>query len=140
MFDLNRTIVREGRMRTTTGRIFDGITTPVSSGSGYVVGQLEADDYWQFVGNGRGPGGMPPVTNIQAWMNRARIQGSAYAIAKNIAKKGSRAYREKKPNVFMLGTDKWEQSPALAAASDMAALQIEDAAVEVVRTNMKANG
>ena len=140
MFDLNRTIVKEGRLRTTTGMIFDRITTPVSSGSGYVVGQLETDDYWQFVGNGRGPGGMPPVENIRSWMQRARIEGSAYAIAKNIAKKGSRAYREKKPNVFMLGTDKWEQSPALAAASDMAALQIEDAAVEVVRTNMKANG
>ena len=140
MFDLQRTITKEGRLRNTTQGIFDRITTPVSSGNGYVVGQLEADDYWVFVGNGRGPGGMPPVDNIRAWVERAGIDASPWAIAKTIAKKGTRAYRQGKPNVFLAGIDKWEDGASLANATEVAGKEIEDAAVEVVVTNMKTNG
>jgi hypothetical protein len=87
MYDLQRIITAEGRMRTTTGGIFDRITTGTAHGTGFVSGHLEADDYWRYVGNGRGPGGMPPVDNIRAWLERAGIAASPWAIAKSIAKR-----------------------------------------------------
>jgi hypothetical protein len=140
MYDLQRVVTAEGRIRATTGGIFDRLTTPVSSGSGYVMGQLEGDDYWIYVGNGRGPGGMPPVNNIAAWVNAAGIDANPWAIAKSIAKKGTRNWRAKKTNIFKDGIDKWEKGGSLDRLEDVAGKEFEDSVVEVVRTNMKRNG
>ena len=133
MFDLNKMIVQEGRMHTITGAIYDRITTSVTSGTGFVTGQLETDDYYQFVGSGRGPGGMPPVEPIQAWLNAAGISDvSPWAIAKSIAAKGTRDWRMKKPNVFTTAIDKWELE-GLAHLEEVAGLDLEDAAVDVFK-------
>lgn len=133
MFDLNKMIVQEGRLRTITGAIYDRITTNVTSGTGFVTGQLETDDYWQFVGSGRGPGGMPPVEPIQAWLNAAGISDvSPWAIAKSIAAKGTRDWRMKKPNVFTTAIDKWELE-GLDRLEQVAGQDLEDATVEIVK-------
>ena len=133
MFDLNKMIVQEGRLRTITGAIYDRITTNVTSGTGFVTGQLETDDYWEFVGSGRGPGGMPPVDAIEAWLNRAGLSTiNPWAIAKRIAKEGSRDFRMKKPNVFTTAIDKWELE-GLAHLEEAAGLDLEDAAVDVFK-------
>ena len=133
MFDLNRMIVQEGRLRTITGAIYDRITTNVTSGTGFVTGQLETDDYWEFVGSGRGPGGQPPVGAIQAWMSRAGISDvNPWAIAKTIAAKGSKDFRMKKPNVFTTAIDKWELT-GLDHLEEVAALDLEDASVDIVK-------
>lgn len=134
MFDLEREIKREGRLRTVTGAIFERMTVGVSSGAGYVVGRLETDDYWKYVGSGRGPGGMPPVGRLAEWVQRAGIAVSPWAIAKSIAKHGSRDFRLKKPNVFTSSIDKWEQGPALDELEEASGKELEDAAVEVVKT------
>lgn len=46
------------------------------------------------VETGRKAGGMPPVNRIQEWVDIRGIDVSAWAIAKTIAKKGSKLYRE----------------------------------------------
>jgi len=142
MYDLQRIITAEGRMRATTGGIFDNITTGVAHGTGFVTGQLETDDYWRWVGNGRGPGKMPPVDSIAAWVARAGIAASPWAIAKSIAKRGTRNFRQGKTNIFSDGIDKWEDGASIAAAEDAAGRELEDAAIDVLRTNLKprANG
>lgn len=137
MYDLQRIITAEGRMRTTTGGIFDRITTGTAHGTGFVSGHLEADDYWRYVGNGRGPGGMPPVDNIRAWLERAGIAASPWAIAKSIAKKGTRAHQRGDKNIFETSIDKWEAGPSVAAAEEAAGVELEDAAIDVLRTNLK---
>lgn len=140
MYDLQRIITAEGRIRATTGGIFDRITAPIASGTGYVTGMLETDDYWRWVGNGRAPGGMPPVASIASWVQRAGIAASPWAIAKSIAQRGSRNYRLKKTNIFKDGIDKWEQGPSIGRAEDAAGKEFEDAVVETVRKNLKTNG
>ena len=134
MFDLEREIKREGRMRTVTGAIFERMTVGVSNGAGYVVGQLETDDYWKYVGSGRGPGGMPPVARLAEWVQRAGVAVSPWALAKSIAKHGTRDFRLKKANVFTSAIDKWEQGPALGELEEASGKELEDAAVEVVKT------
>lgn len=134
MFDLEREIKREGRLRTVTGAIFDKMTVGVSDGAGYVVGQLETDDYWRFVGSGRPPGGMPPVGRLAEWVQRAGITVSPWALANSIAKHGTRDWRNKRPNVFTSAIDKWEQGPALGELEQASGKELEDAAVEVVKT------
>lgn len=133
MFDLNRMIVQEGRPRTKTGAIYDNITTDVISGSGFVTGQLETDDYWEFVGSGRRPGGQPPVDAIEAWLNKAGLSMlNPWAIAKKIQKEGSKDFRMKKPNVFTTAIDKWELE-GLDHLEEVAGLDLEDASVDVLK-------
>jgi hypothetical protein len=110
------------------------MTVGVSSGAGYVVGQLETDDYWKYVGSGRGPGGMPPVSRLAEWVQRAGVAVSPWALAKSIAKHGTRDFRLKKANVFTSAIDKWEQGPALGELEQVSGKELEDAAVEVVKT------
>lgn len=133
MFDLNRMIVQEGRMRTITGTIYDKITTNVTGGSGFVTGQLETDDYWEFVGSGRGPGGQPPVDAIEAWLNKAGLSNiNPWAIAKRIQKEGSRDFRLKKPNVFTTAIDRWELQ-GLDHLEEVAGTELEDSAIDIVK-------
>lgn len=139
MYDLQRIIVGEGRIRATTGGIFDRLTTPIASGTGFVVGSLEGDDYWRWVGNGRRPGAMPPVDRIAEWVRRAGINASPWAIAKRIAKEGSRNFRMKKTNIFSDGIDKWEKGQSITAAADAFGKDTEDAAFDVLRTKLKRN-
>ena len=137
MFDLERRIKREGAIRNTTGKIFDEMTTTVDVGADYIEAALYANDYWRLVGNGRGPGGMPPVQRIQEWVDRAGVTVSAWAIAKSIAQRGTKAFREGKPNVFLSAADVWAQD-ALGEVEQAAQMDMENAAVEVVVTNLRA--
>ena len=132
MYDLEKMVKAEGRIRNTTQGVFDRIRTTTVTGASYVSGTLEADDYWKWVGNGRGPGGMPPVEKIQDWLDRIGSRASAYVIARRIGAEGSRAYREKGKNVFLSAADKWERS-GLQSIEQTAQNEMEDAAFEVVR-------
>lgn len=133
MYALERGIKQEGRIRTITGGIFDRMTVNVSSGAGYVVGQLETDDYWKFVGSGRRPGGMPPVQRLAEWVQRSGAEVSPWALAKSIAKRGTRDWRNKRPNVFTAAIDKWENGGALDGLEQESGKELEDATVEVVK-------
>ena len=134
MYDLERKVKAEGRIRNTTQGIFDRLRVTTTSGTGFVSGVMEGDDYWVFVGNGRGPGGMPPVDNIQAWIDRAGLTISAFAVARKIAKEGTRAHRRGEANVFTSVIDQWEQD--LGVVEDVAGKEMEDATFDVVVRNI----
>ena len=137
---LVKDIAAEGKKRTLTGEIFDRMTTSVAEGEGFVVGKLETDDYWRFVGNGRRPGGMPPIEKIQDWIDRSGATVSAWALAKSIAKHGSRNWRDKKPNVFLTAIDAWEQGPAIGEVEEVAGGEFEEITFDVLKKNIKGNG
>lgn len=136
MYDLEKQVKAEGRVRNTTQGIFDRLrVTTTTTGLAFVSGVMEGDDYWKWVGNGRGPGGMPPVENIQAWIDKAGLRLSAYAIARKIGREGTRAFRRGESNVFTSVIDKWEKD--LGSVDEVAGKEIEDATFEVVVRNIK---
>jgi len=137
MSDLEKTIKDEGKIRTATDGIFQRMTVTTTTGTGFVVGALTADYYWRYVGNGRGPGNMPPVQNIRSWIERAGLRLSAWAVAKSIAKFGTRAHRQGKPNVFLNAADKWEKGEAVSRAMSTGADEVGDWAFEIVKRNLK---
>lgn len=49
---------------------------------------LEADSHWKFVGNGRGPGGRPPIAKLRQWIAARGLSISPYALAEKIAREG----------------------------------------------------
>lgn len=51
---------------------------------------LDAPDYTWFMLFGRGPGKMPPIEPIAGWCAKMGIDVSPWAIAKSIAKKGTK--------------------------------------------------
>ena len=134
MFDLERRIKAEGRVRNTTARIYDEMVTTVDVGAGYVEGSLLANDYWRYVGNGRGPGQMPPVQKIADWIQRAGLDLSAWAVARKIAKEGSRAHRRGEANVFMSAAEAWEASGVMRDVEEAAGLDVEKQIFEITTT------
>lgn len=47
-------------------------------------------DYAQYAFFGRSPGKMPPVASIKSWIDEHNLDLNAYAVARNIAKFGTK--------------------------------------------------
>lgn len=60
--------------------------------------RLPASQYAQFVEEGRAPGAMPPPNVLRPWMQKVGYTGSAYQLARSIARKGTR------PKPFLVPT------------------------------------
>ena len=131
-------LVKQKAQVLTTSDIVKTQTTSTIVGTGYVIGRMEAMDYWPFVGSGRGPGALPPVSRIQNWIDRAGLDISAWALARKIAKEGTKAWREKKPNVYLSAIAEWEKGPDIQRAMDAAADEVGELSVEIIRTNLKS--
>lgn len=101
------------------------------------VARMEGDDYWKYVGNGRGPGGMPPVGKLQQWIDAKGLDLSAWAVAKRMAREGSRDYRLRAPNVFMSAVDDFEQGGGLDRLEADAGDELENVAADAVVKNFK---
>jgi len=56
-------------------------------------GQLLAPESYFYMMHGRGPGGMPPIINIQRWLRVIRSKANPWAVAKKIAKEGTAIWR-----------------------------------------------
>lgn len=88
-------------------KLANSIRTEVHSGPGYDAATLSALSYWKWVGNGRGPGKAPPLSNIMQWI-RAKGMASTdqtiyrlgLAIRTKIAKEGTLDYQLGGKNVF----------------------------------------
>ena len=107
------------RNKNATGGTSDGIAVIASQGDGFGQALLEADSTWKWVGNGRGPGRMPPIAPLQAWVNAKGLSISAWGVAKKIGKLGSKDYREKRRNVFLQGIEAWEKESLPVAEGKM---------------------
>ena len=98
-----------------SGRLSRSIRSQVNGGP-IVSGFIEALDYWRYVGNGRGPGKMPPVPPLISWPKSnglaatdAQAQAIGWAVARNIAKEGSLDHQLKGRNQFDLAIEEAQE-------------------------------
>ena len=64
------------------------------------VGVIRGRDYSEWLAKGRGPGGMPPVSQIELWVNHklglygSEATSAAWGIAKTIQAEGTTWYKQ----------------------------------------------
>lgn len=126
----------EQRGKVASGSTIRSIQTGVFAATGYAMGVLSADHQWRYVGNGRGPGLMPPVESIRSWIEARGLDLSPWAVAKKIAREGTFDFRAKRPNVFLSEIDGWVENKLTAVEDAVAELGM-DRTVEVIKTNLK---
>jgi hypothetical protein len=128
----------ERRGKVATGRTMSTLSTFVTVGPSSVVAELQGESQWRFVGNGRGPGGVPPVENIRRWIQAKGLDLNAWAVAKSMAKRGSKDWRNKAPNVFLSAIDDFENKGGAENLTNEVAGYFEEQVVEAVVNNWKA--
>jgi len=111
----------ERRGKNATGDTSRRIETIPSGGDETGSAALEADQQWKYVGNGRGPGGLPPINNLRRWIQAKGVPISAYALQRKIAREGTRDFRLKRSNVFLDEIDAWEDRSVPMAEDEFAA-------------------
>lgn len=129
--------VMDERGLNATGQTMRGVRTSAVVEGGGVTGTLEADGHWRYVGSGRGPGGRPPVSRIEAWLTAKGLDLSPWAVAVKIGREGSRDWRLKRPNAFLQGAERWERGDGLARLGDEAADVYGNGAADVIVTNLR---
>lgn len=126
---------RRGKV-ATRGTINSLAVSVVETGSGGVA-YLTGEEQWKFVGNGRGPGKMPPIANIEAWVSAKGVDVSAWAVATKIAREGSRDWRNRAPNVFLSAMDDFERGGGLERLEDAGGSELENVAADMVAEQLK---
>jgi hypothetical protein len=139
MLDLVGRIREEAneRGKVASGKTLASLRTSVQSAPGFVVGTLTGGSWWRYVGNGRGPGGIPPIEPIRAWIQSKGLSLSPYAVALKMAREGSRDYRLKRTNIFTDSIAAWEDSDVLEAVGDAGLKAFGEAYVQQVRNTFK---
>jgi hypothetical protein len=98
--------------------LIDSVSTKYQQRGSIQQFSMTAADHWINVEKGRRPNKpMPPVSIIASWMRLKGITGSAWAIAKSIAKKGIKGR-------FPLRHALRKARPAMRAAFDRAATRL----------------
>lgn len=138
MRELRALSIQEGERRgkRATGRTFDTLSTYVVQGPNSVTGVMEGEEQWRYVGNGRGPGKMPPLQPIAAWVAARGLDISAWAVARSIAKRGSKDWRNRAPNVFVSAFEDWQKDGAGRFENKLAGT-FEQQVMEVTINNLK---
>lgn len=58
----------ESSGRRASGELISSVNTNVTVDGNEFVIELQLEDYWKYVEEGRGPGGFPPVNKILEWI------------------------------------------------------------------------
>lgn len=131
------------RRKVATGDTMRSMTTEVNSyeniqgGTFGITARLSANSNWRFVGNGRGPGGMPPIVNIERWVQAKGLSLSAWAVAKKIGAEGSADYRAGRTNVFEDGIAEWQSNTNLIDAANAIAEAVGEIVVVDLQTGLR---
>lgn len=131
------------RRKVATGDTLRSVTTEVNSyeniqGNTFgITARLSANSNWKFVGNGRGPGGMPPIANIERWVQAKGLTLSAWAVAKKISTDGSADYRAGRTNVFEDGITEWQSNINLIDAANAIAEALGETVVVDLQTGLR---
>ncbi len=88
----------------SSSKLASSLTVDTFGTAELVGGSLSGEDYWKFFDKGRKPGKMPPISPIEKWVKNKGIDVSAWAIAKSIAKKGTKG-----TNIFTDNIDRFEK-------------------------------
>jgi len=92
IFDEYKLILKD-TMPIVSGDTYDSIQADITETSLTVTGRA-------FIGTieeGRRPGGRPPISVIQAWIDAKGLDLNAFAVATSIAKKGTLLFQNKDP-------------------------------------------
>lgn len=127
--------------KNATGDTSRRIDVLPSGGEGAGFGQaaLEMDANWKYVGNGRGPGGAPPIARLERWTAVRGLDVSPYALQASIAKKGTRDFRLKRPNIPLQEAKAWEVKE-VPKAEEQLAKGLEDRVTSLIDQTIKRNG
>ena len=126
----------ERRGKVATGRTISTLSTSVTISGAAITGTLTGEAQWRWVGNGRAPGRMPPVGPIRQWVEAKGLSISPWAIAKGIALRGSKDFRDKKTNVFMDAFEQYESGKAKELEERVGKVY-EQQAIELAIKNLK---
>lgn len=127
----------ERRGKVATGRTMSTLSTFVTVSPSSIVAELQGESQWRFVGNGRGPGGVPPIDNIKRWIAAKGLDINAWAVAQKMAKEGSKDWRNKAPNVFLSAMDDFENKGEAEALTNEVGGYFEQQVVEATINNLK---
>lgn len=130
----------ERRGKVATRGTINYMTTSAMRVSDGAVGRLEMNENWKWWGNGRGPGGMPPIENIRTWIAAKGVEASPWAIAKTIAQQGTKDYRLRAPNIPMSAVDDFESGGGMDRLEAVAGKELEDGAAILFTRNLNARG
>ena len=91
----------ENSGRRASGQLISSVSTKVTVDGNEFVIELQLEDYWKYVEEGRGPGGFPPPDKILQWIRMKPILPTplangklptekqlAYLIGRKIANEG----------------------------------------------------
>lgn len=126
------------RGKVASGKTLASLRTSVLGSSAFVVGTLTGGEQWKFVGNGRGPGKMPPIQNIEQWIASKGLNLSAWAVGKKIAREGSRDFRLGRTNIFADSIGTWQEGAAFEQVGVVGRQVFGDAYVQEVTNIFKA--
>lgn len=126
----------ERRGKVATGRTISTLATSVTISGAAITGTLTGEAQWQWVGNGRPPGGMPPIGPIRQWVEAKGLNISPWAVAKGIALRGSKDFRDKKTNVFMDAFEQYD-SGKVKELEDRVGKVYEQQAIDLAIKNLK---
>ena len=128
----------ERRGKVATRGTLNTLSVSAVSTSFGATGTLEGEEQWKYVGNGRGPGGKPPIQNLLAWVNAGHQDMNAWAIQATIAKYGSKDYRNNAPNVFLSAIDDFENGAGMDRMENSVGGEMEAVVADMITTNLKA--
>jgi hypothetical protein len=91
--EIKNNLIREGKI--SSGRLLNSLSyNTIQSIEGWTI-EILAEKYLEYVDQGRKPGRMPPVSEIQKWVIQKPIKfigktdkQTAFIIARSIGKKG----------------------------------------------------
>lgn len=126
------------RGKVASGKTLASLRTSVLGSSAFVVGTLTGGEQWKFIGNGRGPGKMPPIQNIEQWIASKGLNLSAWAVGRKIAREGSRDFRLGRTNIFADSIGAWQQGEPFAEVGRAGVTVFGDAYIQEVTNIFKA--
>ena len=85
---LKRSLIRP----TNPTGILSRLTFKQTYTSSNVLIESQLPDYAYWVEHGRGPGKQPPIKNLVAWCIRHSMKGAEWALAKKIARDGTKPH------------------------------------------------
>lgn len=125
------------RGKVATGQTLNSLRTSVLATPSFVAGTLTGAENWRWWGNGRGPGRMPPIGPIETWVHARGLDISPWAVAKKIAREGSRDFRLGRQNVVDACLEPWQDGAAFKGVGEAGVEVFGGAYVQAVQSTFK---
>lgn len=102
--------------------------------------RILANDYTEYLVNGRGPGKRPPISNLEKWvqakmgLSGKEALGAAFAIATKISKEGTTWYQSGGSDLIDGVLTKQRQKEILSKVAKAVTIQIKEALIRSTKS------